>query len=171
MRERGVVVSFNSDSDELARRLYAEAPKAVKYGGVPPADALAFVTINPARQLGIDKRVGSLEPGKDGDFVVWSGDPVSAEAVALETWIEGKKYFDRAADLARRPALDQERADLVEKAKRVLEADRKGKSGAGADKAGERRSPTPGPMRVQMAPTPIPHLGPTATPSPEKRGA
>jgi imidazolonepropionase-like amidohydrolase len=122
MRERGVVVSFNSDSDELARRLNFEAAKAVKYGSVPPADALAFVTSNPARQLGIDKRVGSLEAGKDGDFVVWSGDPLNASSIALETWVDGKKQFDRAADLAARPALEKERADLVAKAKRMLEA-------------------------------------------------
>jgi imidazolonepropionase-like amidohydrolase len=117
MRERGVTVSYNSDSDELARRLNVEAAKAVKYGNVPPADALAFVTANPARQLGIANRVGSLEAGKDGDFVVWSGDPLATTSVALETWIEGKKYFDRAADLASRPTLEKERADLVAKAK------------------------------------------------------
>jgi imidazolonepropionase-like amidohydrolase len=104
MRERSVLVSFNSDSDELARRLNIEAAKAVKYGNVGPADSLAFVTSNPARQLGIDDRVGSLEPGKDGDFVVWSGDPLSTSSMALETWIDGRKYFDRAADLAARPA-------------------------------------------------------------------
>jgi len=117
MRERGVLVSFNSDSDELARRLNLEAAKAVKYGGVSPVDALAFVTSQPARQLGIGARVGSLEPGKDGDFVVWSGDPLSTSTVALETWIDGRKYFDRAADLAARPARDAERASLVAKAK------------------------------------------------------
>lgn len=122
MRERGVTVSYNSDSDELARRLNIEAAKAVKYGAVAPADALAFVTSNPARQLGIASRVGSLEPGKDGDFVIWSGDPLSTTSVALETWIEGKKFFDRAADLAGRPALERERAELVAKAKaRLLE--------------------------------------------------
>jgi N-acetylglucosamine-6-phosphate deacetylase len=122
MRERGVLVSFNSDDDGLARRLNTEAAKAVKYSAVPPADALAFVTSNPARQLGIDARVGSLEPGKDGDFVVWSGDPLSTGTVALETWIEGKKYFDRAADLAARPAREAERATLVTKAKTRAEA-------------------------------------------------
>jgi len=94
MRDRGVVVSFNSDSAELARRLNLEAAKAVKYGDVPPADALAFVTINSAKQLGIDKRVGSLEPGKDGDFVVWSGDPLSTYSFAEQTWIEGAKRPD-----------------------------------------------------------------------------
>jgi imidazolonepropionase-like amidohydrolase len=156
MRERGVVVSFNSDSDELARRLNGEAAKAVKYGGVPPVDALAFVTMNPAKQLGVDKRVGSLEPGKDGDFVIWNGDPLSAESVAQETWIEGRKYFDRAADLAARSALEKERADLVAKAKAQLPA-------APGDK---------GKMRVEVAPTPIPHLappGPTPTPVPRAR--
>ncbi len=121
LRERGVLVSFNSDSDELARRLNTEAAKAVKYGGLAPADALAFVTSNPARQLGIFDRTGSLEAGKDADFVVWSEDPLSSSTVALETWIEGKKYFDRAADLARRPALEKERAELVAKAKKILE--------------------------------------------------
>ena len=121
MRERGVVVSFNSDSDELARRLNFEAAKAVHYGGVPREAALAFVTSNPAKQLGIEKRVGSLETGKDGDFVVWSGDPLSTSSMALETWVDGRKEFDRADDLARRPTREKERADLVAKAKRMIE--------------------------------------------------
>ena len=122
MRERGVLVSFNSDDDGLARRLNLEAAKAVKYGQVAPADALAFVTSNPAKQLGIAARVGSLETGKDGDFVVWSGDPLSTTTVALETWIDGKKYFDRAADVAARPALESERAALIAKAKAKAES-------------------------------------------------
>ncbi len=122
MQERGVLVSFNSDDDGLARRLNLEAAKAVKYGNVPPADALAYVTSNAAKQLGIAARVGSLEPGKDGDFVVWSGDPLSTSTVALETWIDGKKYFDRAADLAARPARDAERESLVSRAKARTEA-------------------------------------------------
>ena len=121
MHDRGVVVSYNSDSDELARRLNFEASKAVKYGRLGPVDALAFVTSNPARQLGIDARVGSLELGKDGDFVIWSGDPLSTSSMALETWIDGKKYFDRAADVAARPALDAERDALVAKAKAKLD--------------------------------------------------
>ncbi len=144
MRERGVTVSYNSDSDELARRLNFEASKAVKYGNVPPADALAFVTSNPAKQLGIADRVGSLEVGKDGDFVLWSGDPLSTSTMALETWIEGQKYFDRAADLAARPALEAERATLVAKAKTTLE-DEKEKAD---DKKGPDKTPEkPGVMR------------------------
>ncbi|MEK7251282.1 MAG: amidohydrolase, partial [Bacteroidota bacterium] len=77
MYEQGVVVSFNSDSDELARRMNWEAAKAVKYGGVPETEALKFVTLNPAKQLKVDNKVGSLEIGKDADFVVWNGNPLS----------------------------------------------------------------------------------------------
>jgi imidazolonepropionase-like amidohydrolase len=145
MRERGVVVSFNSDSDELARRLNFEAAKAVKYGNVPPSDALAFVTSNPARQLGIDKRVGSLEAGKDGDFVVWSGDPLNASSIALETWVDGKKQFDRAADLAGRAALEKERADLVAKAKKMLEAAKPPAAPKADEKPGDRKETAPKP--------------------------
>ncbi|HKD12814.1 MAG TPA: amidohydrolase family protein, partial [Thermoanaerobaculia bacterium] len=172
MRERGVVVSFNSDSDELARRLNWDAAKAVKWGGVPPADALAFVTINPARQLGIEKRVGSLEPGKDGDFVIWSGDPLATSSMALETWIEGKKYFDRSADLSARPALEKERADLVAKAKKLLESERRASAAGGGAQAGEQREPEPArvptraPERGEQEPLSTPARPPAPTPTP-----
>ena len=76
MANAGVTVSFNSDSDELARRMNLEAAKAVKYGDLDEAEALKLVTINPAKQLRIDKYVGSLEIGKDADFVIWSGHPL-----------------------------------------------------------------------------------------------
>jgi imidazolonepropionase-like amidohydrolase len=115
MWDRGVVVSFNSDDDELARRLNLEAAKAVKYGGVPEEEALKFVTLNAARQLAVADRVGSLEPGKDADFVVWSGHPLSTYSVCEETWVDGRKYFDRAEDLAGREALAAERKALIEK--------------------------------------------------------
>jgi imidazolonepropionase-like amidohydrolase len=115
MRERGVLVSFNSDSDELARRMNVEAAKAVKYGGVPREEALKFLTLNPAKQLHLDKRIGSLEPGKDGDFAVWSGDPLDPTSRCDETWIEGRRYFDRAEDVKGRAALAAEKADLVAK--------------------------------------------------------
>ena len=75
MHNQGVLVSFNSDSDELARRLNGEAAKAVKWGGVSEEEALKFVTLNPAKQLKVDHLIGSLEPGKDADFVLWSGPP------------------------------------------------------------------------------------------------
>ena len=119
MRERGVLVSFNSDSSDLARRMNTEAAKAVKYGGTSEEEALKFVTINAAKQLGIDKRVGSLEPGKDADFVVWSGHPLDSRSVVLQTWIDGKKYFDRDEAVKRAAALKLEREDLIAKAKKL----------------------------------------------------
>src|SRR3954468_14293097 len=119
MRGRGVVVSFNSDSSELARRLYTEAAKAVKYGGITEAEALKFVTLNPAKQLRIEQRVGSLEPGKDADFAIWSKAPLDSGTVCLQTWIDGKKYFDRSLDLDRTKKLEKERADLLTKAKKM----------------------------------------------------
>jgi len=117
MAKRGVVVSFNSDDDELARRLNLEDAKAVRWGDMTEADAIKFNTINPAIQLHIDKRTGSLEPGKDADFVIWSGHPLSVYTIAEQTWVDGIKEFDRAEDLAGRAALEKERADLIEKVK------------------------------------------------------
>jgi imidazolonepropionase-like amidohydrolase len=116
MNRAGVLVSFNSDSDELARRLNLEAAKAVKYGGTPPDEALKFVTINPAKQLRIDNRVGSLEPGKDADFVVWSGSPLSSLSVCEQTWIDGRRYFDRNEDRSMNGEVARERAVLIQKA-------------------------------------------------------
>jgi len=131
LNERGVVTSFNSDSAELARRLNLEAAKAVKYGGVAPEEALKFVTLNPARQLGIQERVGSLETGKDADFVLWSGDPLATTSRCEQTWIEGRRYFDRATDLAARDDMLDERAALITRAKADGGGDR-GKRGAEA---------------------------------------
>ncbi len=121
MWDRDVLVSFNSDSSELARRMNLEAAKAVRYGNVPEEEALKFVTLNPAIQLGVDDRIGSLEPGKDADFVIWSGDPLSTYSVAEQTWIDGRKYFDRADDLARRDAVTAEREALISKARSFKE--------------------------------------------------
>jgi hypothetical protein len=115
MHERGVVVSFNSDSDELGRRMQLEAAKAVRYGGVDRAEALDFVTLNPAKQLGVEDRVGSLESGKDADFVIWSGDPLSTASRCEQTWIDGRKYFDRDEHLAAWEGLTAEREALLAK--------------------------------------------------------
>lgn len=115
MRQAGVVVSFNSDDQELARRLNTEAAKAVKYGGVPVHDALQFVTLNAARQLRIDSLVGSLEAGKDADLAVWSGPPLSTFSRCEQTWVDGRKYFDLAEDQAQRKAAAQMRAALVQR--------------------------------------------------------
>ncbi|MFN8091741.1 MAG: amidohydrolase family protein [Vicinamibacteria bacterium] len=105
LASHGVRVSLNSDSDELARRLYWDAAKAVKYGGVSEEEALRMITINPAWQLGIDRWVGSLEPGKDADVSIWSAHPLSALARCETTLVDGQVYFDRAKDLEARKAV------------------------------------------------------------------
>ncbi len=135
MHARGVNVSFNSDSSDHARRLNFEAAKAVKYGGTPEAEALKFVTLNPAKQLGIDKWVGSLEPGKDADFAIWSGHPLDSGSVCLQTWIDGKKYFDRLLEPARAKALAEERTALIAKAKKLAG---EGGDATASDKAREK---------------------------------
>ena len=124
MHDVGVVVSFNSDSDEMARRMNMEAAKAVKYGDLTPDEALKFVTLNPAKQLRIDNRVGSLEVGKDGDFVIWSGDPLSSFSLADSTWIEGACYFERSQERAMRERDTKLRARLLELA--VAEGEKSG---------------------------------------------
>lgn len=133
MHNAGVVVSFNSDSNELARRLNTEAAKAVKYGGLSEEEALKFVTLNPARQLHIDDRVGSLEPGKDADFVIWNGNPLSTYTLCEQTWVDGKKYFDRSEDMKIRQQVKAERARLIQK---VLASQDKKKNG------GSKSAPT-----------------------------
>jgi N-acetylglucosamine-6-phosphate deacetylase len=140
MHDRGVVVSFNSDSNDLARRLYTEAAKAIKYGNLPEIEALKFVTLNPAKQLRIDKFVGSLEPGKDADFVFWSKAPLDSTTECLQTWIEGKKYFDSTANPARIAALEKERADLLAKAKKLSQSGPGAGTGNGGDSAPEDNS-------------------------------
>jgi len=124
MAQRGVVVSFNSDSNELARRMNLEAAKAMKYGGMPEQDAIKFVTINPARQLGIDKRVGSLEPGKDADFVIWNGHPLSVYTRAEQTWVDGARQFDLTADLAARAEIDKKREAIIGKLRGTVAAEK-----------------------------------------------
>jgi imidazolonepropionase-like amidohydrolase len=115
MHRAGVVVSFNSDSDELARHLNQEAAKAIKYGGLSPEEAIRFVTLNPAVQLGIEDYVGSLVPGKHADVVVWSGPPLSNFSRPEQTWIDGRKYFDLEEDRALRQRDREQRAALVQK--------------------------------------------------------
>ena len=96
MTQRGVVTSVNSDSDERIRRLYQEAGIGVRYGNMPVNEALKMVTLNPARQLGVDKMVGTLEVGKDGDMAVFTDHPFAPDAMVLYTIIDGKVYFDRS---------------------------------------------------------------------------
>jgi imidazolonepropionase-like amidohydrolase len=98
LNANGVNNSINSDSGELIRHLNHEAAKTVHYGGTSKQDALKMITINPAMQLGIDDKVGSIEEGKHGDVAIWDGHPLSIYSTAEMTFVDGKKYFDRAED-------------------------------------------------------------------------
>lgn len=111
LQRAGVLTSLNSDSDELARRLNVEAAKSLRHG-LAEEEALALVTINPARQLRIEQRVGSLEPGKDADFVIWNGPPLSTYARVEQTWVDGRRRFDRDEDNRLRERAAAERARL-----------------------------------------------------------
>ncbi|MDM7923579.1 MAG: amidohydrolase family protein [Pyrinomonadaceae bacterium] len=110
--KNGVNVSINSDSDERIRRLNLDAAKTMKYGGVPEQDALRMITLNPAMQLGIDKRTGSIDVNKDADIVIWTGHPFSPYSRVETTMIEGVVYFDRNDDRAKRELLAKEREQL-----------------------------------------------------------
>lgn len=98
LNENGVINSINSDSDELIRHLNHETGKTIRYGQTSVNDALRMITINPAIQLGIDDRVGSIEEGKDGDVVIWSGHPISIYSKVEKTFIDGVSYFDLESD-------------------------------------------------------------------------
>jgi imidazolonepropionase-like amidohydrolase len=115
MTERGVVVSINSDSREEMRHLNQEAAKAVKYGGLSETEALKLVTLNPAQQLGVANRIGSIDVGKDADLVIYTNHPLSVLSRVETTIIDGQVYFDRQADSARRQALEQEKRALLDK--------------------------------------------------------
>ena len=112
MTRAGVRVSMNSDSDERARRLNIEAAKAMRYGDLSEEEALKTITWNPAWQLGIHDRVGSIEAGKDADLAIWNGHPLSVYSRVDTTFVDGEIFFDRQQDLARRADFLKERAQL-----------------------------------------------------------
>jgi hypothetical protein len=116
MHRQGVLTSVNSDSNDLGRRLNTEAGKAGRYGKLSDTEALALVTLNPARQLRIDARVGSVEAGKDADLVLWSAHPLSSYARPRKVWIDGREYFDQAADAAEQQRIAAARAELIQTA-------------------------------------------------------
>jgi imidazolonepropionase-like amidohydrolase len=130
LHSKGVNVCLNSDDAEMARRLNQEAAKAVKYGGVPEEDALKMVTLNPAKALHVDHLVGSVEPGKTADIVLWSQHPLSVYAFAEMTFVDGRLYYDRSNDLAQSTFHASERKRLLAK--------------MAATPSKERRKPTTG---------------------------
>ena len=121
MTQKGVVVSINSDSAEEARHLNQEAGKTVKFGGLTETEALKLVTLNPARQLQIADRVGSIEVGKDADLVLYDKHPLSVFSVPQKVLIDGQVYFDRQQDIARRAEIEKEKKALAEKDKKKEE--------------------------------------------------
>ena len=117
MHRKGVLVSLNSDSAELMRHLNTEAAKAIKYGGLSEDEALALITINPAKQLDLDHRIGSIEPGKDADLVFFDRHPLSNYAKVTRVFIDGEEYFNRDRDLSGRAAREARRKMLLERAR------------------------------------------------------
>jgi imidazolonepropionase-like amidohydrolase len=115
MEERGVLVSINSDSGEEMRHLNQEAAKAMKWGGMSEEHALRLVTLNPAMQLGIDDHTGSIDVGKDADLAVFDGNPLSMMSKVVQTYVDGKLYFDRDMDRDRQAAIESEKASLLER--------------------------------------------------------
>lgn len=120
MQKKGVLVSLNSDDAggaELMRRLNTEAAKVMKYGGLTEDEALAMITINPARQMQIDQWVGSIEAGKDADIVIYDKHPLSMYSKVEKVFIEGKPYFDRDSDITARPKVEAQKNGLIQKEK------------------------------------------------------
>lgn len=115
MYKMGLNVCINSDDAEMARRLNQEAGKTVKYGGVPEEDALKMVTLNPAKALHVEDKVGSIKAGKDADLVIWSAHPLSIYAMSEKTIVDGIVYFDREKDAEQRRKIAAERFRLVSK--------------------------------------------------------
>jgi imidazolonepropionase-like amidohydrolase len=113
MHNAGLVVAYNSDDAEMSRRLNQEAAKAVKYGNISEEDAWKFVTLNPAKLLHIDDKVGSLKVGKDADVVLWSENPLSIYAKAEKTIIDGVVYFDIEKDAQKQLDIIKEKSELI----------------------------------------------------------
>ncbi|MEM7350006.1 MAG: amidohydrolase family protein [Acidobacteriota bacterium] len=157
MAERGVLVSINSDSAEEMRHLNQEAAKAMKWGGMDEVAALATVTLNPAKQLGIADRVGSIEVGKDADLTLYDGPPLSVFSVVQKTFVDGDLYFDIEADRQRQALID----DLKTKLDPPEDEDESDDEGSGAESASEATA------SEKPAPPPPPTHGSTAAAAPK----
>ncbi|MDP3556048.1 MAG: amidohydrolase family protein [Bacteroidota bacterium] len=115
LTKMGVNTAINSDDAEMARRLNQEAAKSIKYGGLTEIEALKLVTLNPAKMLHIDDKVGSIKVGKVADLVLWTDNPMSVYAMADKTIIDGQIYFDRDEDVKLKQYIKEERARLIAK--------------------------------------------------------
>lgn len=135
MQMAGVVTAINSDSAEMSRRLNQEAAKSVKYGGMSESDAVKLVTLNPAKLLRLDHRMGSLRAGKDADLVIWSGHPLSIYTQAETTFVDGVALFDHERDLSLRESMGAERARLVGQMRQSKRKEKPGKKPGGGDRS------------------------------------
>ncbi len=133
MHSEGLTVAINSDDAEMARRLNQEAGKSVTYGKMSEEEALKLVTLNPAKMLHIDNRVGSIKPGKDADLVLWSADPLSIYAVAEKTYVDGVPYWDYSKDAERQKSMKADEGRIIQK---MLQAKN---AGAATQRAGAPR--------------------------------
>src|SRR5688572_23515947 len=115
MHRVGLNVAINSDDAEMARRLNQEAAKIVKYGGVTEEEALKMVTLNPAKMLHVEDRVGSIKVGKDADVVLWTDNPLSIYAKSMFTIVDGIVYFDREKDEQMQKIVDADRNRIIKK--------------------------------------------------------
>ena len=121
MHRAGVNVAFNSDDAEMSRRLNQEAAKAVKYGGISEEDAWKFVTLNPAKMLHLDDRIGSIKKGKHADLVLWSGHPMSIYTKAEKTLVDGIVYYDSARAQSQLQVIAKEKELLAAQMKKAKE--------------------------------------------------
>ena len=129
----GVLTAINSDDAEMGRRLNQEAAKAIKYGNRSKEEAWNMVTLNPARMLHLDDRIGSIRVGKDADVVLWSEAPLSVYAKAEKTFIDGALYYDRRQQEVRRKEMVSDRARLIQKALSSPQKGGKRKKGAAGE--------------------------------------
>lgn len=136
MNQAGVLTALHSDNPELARRMNLDAAKAVRYGGVDAHEALKMITAYSADQIGAGHAIGRITEGHDADVVLWDGHPLSAFSKVQQTWVDGRRYFDRQADQRMQQALAQERQELI-----ALALD---DGGSSDDEASEASEPAPG---------------------------
>lgn len=141
MEQQGVLTAINSDDAEMGRRLNQEAAKTVMYGGTSEEEAFKMVTLNPAKMLHIDDRVGSLKVGKDADVVLWSDHPLSVYAKTEQTYVDGVKYWDIEENEAKIREIEIERSRIINK---ILE-EKSGKPNASkSGKKEDENKETPG---------------------------
>jgi imidazolonepropionase-like amidohydrolase len=113
LMEAGVVTSLHSDDAEISTRMNWEAGKLLR-SGVEEVMALSTVTNQAAKAIAIDSKIGSLEAGKDADFVIWNGNPLSQFTKAEQTWVDGRRYFSLEEDVKLREEITRQRAQIIQ---------------------------------------------------------